>query len=191
MQTRHLLSWVSVWSVFLFNLDLCKASISCGRTGPDPECLDVYTHTPRNLPKCYCTDLCADKLSDLVTSCASGQLLADGCGACLICARALGQSCGGSFNVLGVCAGGLSCMVKFNPIGADPTAEEHAKVGVCVRDNFHECPKSTDKPQKEGVSCRPGRTGILSDALYCPTLRQPTRQGRLPTLLEILLGARN
>ena len=53
------------------------------------------------LPQCYCTDLCQDKLGDLAAGCASGQLLADGCGACLVCARARGQTCGGSFNVLG------------------------------------------------------------------------------------------
>ena len=77
------------------------SAMACGRLHPDPECLDVFTHVPSSLPKCYCTDLCEDKLGDLVTTCASGQLVADGCGACLLCARARGQTCGGSFNVLG------------------------------------------------------------------------------------------
>ena len=66
------------------------AGNSCGRQGSDPECLDVFTHTPNNLPKCYCTDLCADKLETLAATCSSGQLLADGCGSCLVCARARG-----------------------------------------------------------------------------------------------------
>lgn len=66
--------------------------VSCGRTGADPECLDVFTHAPNNLPKCYCTELCADKLEELRETCASGQLLADGCGSCLVCARARGNN---------------------------------------------------------------------------------------------------
>ena len=78
-----------------------SGGIGCGRLHPDPECLDVFTHAPPSLPKCYCTDLCEDRLEELVATCASGQLVADGCGACLVCARARGQTCGGSYNVLG------------------------------------------------------------------------------------------
>ena len=79
-----------------------SAGLNCGGLRRDPECLDVYTHSPRTLPKCYCTALCEERLEDLAVNCSSGQLLADGCGHCLICARARGQSCGGTFNVLGI-----------------------------------------------------------------------------------------
>ena len=54
------------------------------------------------------------------------------------------------------------------------------------------CPRSTDKPQKQGVNCRPGQFGILAEALYCPTpLRQPTRTGSLPTLAGIFAGVQS
>ena len=88
------------------------SSLSCGRLNPDPDCLDVFTHEPSHLPKCYCTDLCEENLKTLVPKCASNELHADGCGACLVCARARGEKCGGNHNVLGLCASGMVCKVS-------------------------------------------------------------------------------
>ena len=79
-----------------------------------------------------------------------------------------------------MCAGGLSCLIEF-----DDPAEEQVKGGVCVPQESPRCPRSTDRPPKEGVNCRPGQLGIIAEALYCPTLRQPTRTGSLPTLASI------
>jgi hypothetical protein len=50
-------------------------------------CLDVNENTPINLPKCYCTPLCATQLGELQNICKSGQLLPDECGICLKCAK--------------------------------------------------------------------------------------------------------
>ena len=73
------------------------------------------------------------------------------------------------WRISGVCAGGLSCLIKF-----DNPEEEQVRGGVCVPQESPKCPRSTDKPQKEGVNCRTGQFGILAEALYCPT---PLRQG--------------
>ena len=86
-----------------------------------------------------------------------------------------------------MCAGGLSCLIEF-----DNPEEEQVKGGVCVPQESSKCPRSTDKPRKEGVNCRPGQFGILAEALYCPTpLRQPTRTGSLPTLAGIFAGVQS
>ena len=149
-------------------------SSDCDRNGP--QCLDVFTHSPATLPKCYCTSVCQGRLTDLVRTCASGQLHADGCGTCLTCARAQGQSCGGRHNILGVCASGLACLIRFNQNAADPRFEEQTSSGTCVDVDSNRCPHSTDRTQKKGVNCRPGRVGILAEALYCPVLQQASRQ---------------
>ncbi len=56
----------------------------------------------------------------------------------------------------------------------DHPEDEQATTGVCVPDDSPRCPRSTDKPKKEGVNCRPGQFGILAEALYCPILQQRT-----------------
>ena len=104
MNTKRTLSW----SLLAAILSMCSAR--CPDTSG--QCLHVFTHRPASLPKCYCTDLCADRPERLGLTCASGELHADACGVCLECARALGQRCGGAKNVMGVCAGGLVCKVS-------------------------------------------------------------------------------
>ena len=75
----------------------------------------------------------------------------------------------------------------------DRDLAEQEAVGSCVGSNSPDCPKSTDsaaeRRRKRNISCRPGKTGIVAEALYCPsTLKQPEkRREKLPTLLEILL----
>jgi len=60
---------------------------------------------------------------------------------------------------LGVCAGGLGCLVKYRP-GLE---SEHNSTGVCVTEQGAEC-----KDTGSGVSCRPGQLGIPSEFVFCP-----------------------
>ena len=104
-----------------------------------------------------------------------------------------GQSCGGAHNVLGQCAGGLVCLVKVPEDVENFREAEINAVGKCVTESSPECPRSTDKEKKKNVNCRPGQIGILAEALYCPKLnelKKPTREGKLPTLLEVLGSGR-
>ena len=148
------------------------------------DCLGVFSHAPSHLPKCYCNpSRCNNsRPEDFAHTCPSGQLHEDACGLCLVCARARGQRCGGAANRLGICAGGLACKVRND--GRDDRA------GVCVDVNDPECPTSENKARS--FQCRPGRTGILAEALYCPqiqscdndrvtTTRRPPTTTRRPT----------
>jgi len=138
-----------------------------------------------DLPKCYCTNLCVDHLEDLIRECSSGQVHADGCGPCLTCAKALGEPCGGKFNVLGHCASGLVCQIEISDekrTAAERRAEEQSGSGVCS-DRNPRCPRSGVTPSEanRNVFCRPGRLGILVEALHCPARRQTCRQRSRPT----------
>jgi hypothetical protein len=106
----------SIMKLSLVVLAIVLASVLVGgqhqdRCGDLSRCLRVFDHKPAHLPKCYCTSICEKPLAEVARNCASNQLLADDCGACLVCARALGQSCGGMRNIVGTCAGGLVCKV--------------------------------------------------------------------------------
>merc|ERR1712038_20798 len=159
------------------------------------------------LPKCYCTDLCENSLDFLKHKCASGELHQDGCGACLTCAKALGETCGGQFNVLGSCAGGLTCLIDIPRNTSRRASEkrlvENAAAGICVSDRSPECPTASVSASAYSGSklCRPGRRGIIAEALYCPEQREQTRcvktkqeevqevQGPVfPTLFQALSG---
>lgn len=153
--------------------NLSVAQLDCGDK-KNLQCLDVFTREPSNLPKCYCTDVCSDHLDDVTLQCASGQAHADGCGSCLTCAKALGEPCGGKFNILGQCASGLSCLVEIPGDKRTPNERktaEQASAGICTSDRDSRCPKSgvTQSAQNRNISCRPGRLGILVEALYCPS----------------------
>ena len=147
-------------------------------------CLGVYNHRPTNQPKCYCTDLCKEPLEKLRFSCSSGQLHEDPCGHCLVCAKSLGQSCGGAFNFLGICASDLVCLTWVSPAitnTKDRKAAEQQATGVCVSKRDSRCPRSGSSSNNRSMNCRPGKLGIIADALYCPTgLRQPSRRARNP-----------
>ena len=178
-------------------------AVDCGINNRNTRCLDVFSSNPADLPKCYCTDLCEHSLDLLKQNCASGELHQDGCGACLTCAKALNQTCGGQFNVLGSCAGGLTCLIDI-PRETSKVSErrgaENAAVGVCVSDRSPECPTASVSASAYSGSklCRPGRRGIIAEALYCPEQREQTRcvktkqekvQGpAFPTLFQVLSG---
>merc|ERR1719510_1580282 len=193
---------------------ICNAAIAdavdCGINNRNENCLDVFTSKPTNLPKCYCPELCAkeenfeNNLESLKHNCASGELHQDGCGSCLSCAKALGEACGGQFNVLGSCAGGLSCLVDIPKTKSSRTSvrrrAENAATGICVTDRSSECPTASVSSSAFSGSklCRPGRRGIIAEALYCPTQREETRcesptqtkvqAPAFPNLFEVISG---
>ena len=188
----------------IFIAIMCNAAIAdavdCGINNRNENCLDVFTSKPTNLPKCYCTELCAkeenfeNNLESLKHNCASGELHQDGCGSCLTCAKALGESCGGQFNVVGTCAGGLTCLINIprGLRGGERRAAENSVTGTCVSDRSSECPKpsvsSSASISGKGKLCRPGRRGIIAEALYCPIgLIRPKSDGfQLPNLFDII-----
>lgn len=133
-------------------------AISCTSELQSLSCLPVFSHTPANIPKCYCTSNCPD-IQTLRDTCFSGQLQTDPCGICLQCAPGFGEQCGGFGNAAGVCSGGLGCLVRYQP-GLET---EHNKTGTCVTEQGEECSNP-----KSGVSCRPGQLGVPSDFVFCP-----------------------
>ena len=181
----------------------------------------------KSRPKCYCTSTCPIPLDDLKSNCTSGQLLPDLCGTCLICAKSRGQKCGGLNNQLGVCGVGLRCLVRFQlKRGSHGIQEENNATGTCVSDTSDLCPGKYILQNKfsfvfqffhfsgpeiehlrDGINCRPGRLGIISEALYCksestglkssaqtttPTSNTPikitiTPPDDAPSLIQILL----
>ena len=161
-------------------------AVDCGINDRNTRCLDVFSSNPANLPKCYCTELCEKSLNDLKQECSSGELHQDGCGACLTCAKALGETCGGQFNVFGSCAGGLTCLIDIPRNTSRTTSErrnvENVLTGVCVSDRSSQCPTASVSSSAFSGSklCRPGRRGIIAEALYCPI--QNERNGCNPTL---------
>ena len=201
MILKCLISWTL--SVLIFGPSLSLA-VDCGINNRNTRCLDVYSSNPADLPKCYCTDLCEHSLDFLKHNCPSGELHQDGCGACLTCAKALNQTCGGQFNVQGSCAGALTCLIDI-PRGISRISErrkaENAAMGVCVSDRSSECPTaSVSSSAFSGRKlCRPGRRGIIAEALYCPIQNEQTRcsttkqqevQGpAFPSLFQVLSGA--
>merc|ERR1712226_1599597 len=118
----------------------------------------VFRHSPASLRKCYCSPQCPD-LQDLSQNCRSGQLQTDPCGVCLQCAPGFGETCGGFANAEGTCAGGLGCLVKYNP----KLEAEHNQTGQCVVEQGRDC-----QNVGSGVSCRPGQLGVPSDFVFCP-----------------------
>jgi len=178
-------------------------AVDCGINDRNTRCLDVFSSEPANLPKCYCTDLCENSLDDLKHNCASGELHQDGCGACLTCAKALGESCGGQFNVFGSCAGGLTCLVDIPRNTSTSSSErrtvENALTGVCVSDRSSQCPTASVSASAFTGSklCRPGRRGIIAEALYCqipaetgcnPILQTKAQGPAFPSLFQVISG---
>ena len=82
---------------------------------------------------------------------------------CLINTSQYGETCGGFANENGTCAGGLGCLVKYNP----RQEAEHNKTGTCVTEQGEEC-----QNVQSGVSCRPGQLGVPSDFVFCPATSQ-------------------
>lgn len=78
---------------------------------------------PHVTPSDVCT--CNHLTCDTPTNCSHGLVL-DQCGCCIVCARRLGEPCGGADNP-GVCGRGLQCVVKAKP-GDRVTGMEQ---GVC------------------------------------------------------------
>ena len=90
---------------------------------------------------------------------------------------------------MGVCAGGLGCLVKYRP-GLE---SEHNSTGVCVTEqvmpdntalqiimppeqtNKHDIVEGAEcKDTGSGVSCRPGQLGIPSEFVFCPAPAPPS-----------------
>ncbi|XP_023217449.1 venom protein 302-like [Centruroides sculpturatus] len=58
----------------------------------------------------YCIPCSCDKKScKPLTNCKFG-MVKDGCNCCQVCAKGVGESCGGRFNVHGICADDLECV---------------------------------------------------------------------------------
>ena len=139
-------------------------------------------------------------------NCTLGQLLPDECSTCLQCAKMRGESCGGFRNRRGQCGTGLRCLVRFSvPRGSDGREEENSAEGICVADDSTLCPSPGVEHLEDGVNCRPGRLGIVSEALYCPlrsteaddsttstpappAASDPVTSEKRPSLVEILLS---
>ena len=136
-------------------------------------------------------------------NCTLGQLLPDECSTCLQCAKMRGESCGGFRNRRGQCGTGLRCLVRFSvPRGSDGRKEENSAEGICVADDSTLCPSPGVEHLEDGVNCRPGRLGIVSEALYCPLRSTETDDSsttstpagdsvtseKRPSLVEILLS---
>nr|ADD38120.1 Cysteine-rich motor neuron 1 protein [Lepeophtheirus salmonis] len=159
--------------IFLMLPLISMAQVPCNM---NEKCLKVFDHEPRTWPKCYCTSLCQESLNQLNFNCSSGQALWDNCGICLRCAKARGERCGGPHNVDGMCASGLACLIKVDPSlpPKESIEEEQRSFGLCVDETSDDCPKTgSSQAARErtlGVNCRPGRIGILLEALYCPDL---------------------
>merc|ERR1711936_941659 len=141
-------------------------ALSCTSLLQSLDCLPVFTHNPASLRKCYCSTQCPD-LQDLRDNCRSGQLQTDPCGVCLQCAPGFGETCGGFANADGTCAGGLGCLVKYNP----RVEAEHNMTGQCVVEQGRDC-----QNVGSGVSCRPGQLGVPSDFVFCPAESQQSQQ---------------
>ena len=60
---------------------------------------------------CFCNQLVCD--SD-ISNCSAG-VTTDPCGCCHVCARGLGETCGGEGEVAGVCGAGLTCEIQAIP----------------------------------------------------------------------------
>ena len=200
MIVKCLIFWAL--SILIFGTSVSLA-VDCGINDRNTRCLDVYSSHPADLPKCYCTDLCEQSLDYLKYNCPSGELHQDGCGTCLTCAKALNHTCGGQFNVLGSCAGELTCLIEIPreiSRNSERRTAENAAVGVCVSDRSSECPTaSVSASAFSGRKlCRPGRRGIIADALYCQKQSEQTRcattkqqevQGpAFPSLFQVLSG---
>ena len=198
---------ISLWCLTIFGQIYIYSAVDCGINDRNTICLDVFSSEPATLPKCYCTDLCENSLDFLKHKCASGELHQDGCGACLTCAKALGETCGGQFNVLGSCAGGLTCLIDIPRNTSRRASEkrlvENAAAGICVSDRSSECPTAAVSASAFSGSklCRPGRRGIIAEAIYCPKINAENRcstttqtkqtevkQPAFPSLFQVLSG---
>ena len=118
------------------------------------------------------------------------------------CAKTRGQACGGYKNRRGQCGLGLRCLVRFNvPRGSDGRDEENSGEGKCVAEDSPLCPDAGVKHLEDGINCRPGRLGIVSEALYCPLISMPEEEtdssssaddpvttDKRPSLVAILLS---
>ena len=54
------------------------------------------------------------------------------CGCCTICAKDVGESCGGLWGIQGKCGNNLVCKKPFNYENADDE-EDHYSIGVCIK----------------------------------------------------------
>ena len=72
---------------------------------------------------CFCNRLVCD---NDVSNCSSGVTM-DSCGCCEVCARGLGEACGGEGEDSGVCGKGLTCEIHSIPGNVISTLEK----GTC------------------------------------------------------------
>lgn len=70
---------------------------------------------------------CNRKLCKYPTNCAGGLTYEANCGCCLVCAKVLGETCGGEWGANGRCDKGLECYVS-------PFAyAKGSSIGICRR----------------------------------------------------------
>uniref|UniRef100_A0A0C9RPA6 TSA: Tityus bahiensis Tbah02317 mRNA sequence n=1 Tax=Tityus bahiensis TaxID=50343 RepID=A0A0C9RPA6_TITBA len=74
--------------------------------------------------KCRCSGVtCVDKTEE---DCPEVGVTKYGCKCCKVCAQNIGESCGGVYNVSGICGRNLECVKPPPPEGADEhTASIH------------------------------------------------------------------
>ena len=109
----------------------------------------------------------------------------DECSTCLTCAKFRGERCGGFKNRAGQCGLGLRCLVRFNVSrGSNGREEENSAEGKCVPEDSKLCPGPGVEHLEDGVNCRPGRLGIVSEALYCPLTTTASEESTDPQTPE-------
>lgn len=72
---------------------------------------------------------CVNKTEE---ECSVGTVF-DVCGCCRVCAKNLGEVCGGPWKVFGTCGKGLECVLPPSPPGVDRFAYEFNAEGVCKK----------------------------------------------------------
>ena len=70
---------------------------------------------------------CNRKLCDYPTNCAGGLTFEPNCGCCLVCAKVLGETCGGEWGSSGRCDKGLECYVS------EFGYTKGSSIGICRR----------------------------------------------------------
>ena len=111
------------FTIFLLFLCLLSSSspLSCL-----PCCSDQETGLQSTKGPLSCTT--CPPLS--ASECKSGQLTKDVCFCCDVCAKAEGETCGGPWNLDGVCADDLVCD-KSKDYGTTPLVDDFNASGVC------------------------------------------------------------
>ncbi|XP_028515661.1 four-domain proteases inhibitor [Exaiptasia diaphana] len=118
---------------------------------------------------CYC-----EKKKCSTTFCPNGGTVKDECGCCDVCAKQVGQKCGGLYDLAGRCDKGLSCVVRkhgivinvktlMKPGRCEPAAcsslscPKYYSCGVVNNQAVCECPRHCKKSGRKVCDINTGR----------------------------------